>query len=136
MDVTSLPFNRSIGLTREDECLSLPESPESLNHLGTVHASAQFSLAEATSGQFLADHFPELTEGALAVVRTFSGKFRSPARGTLGGKASVGSEDRERFEGELQRRGRATLPISVEVTDAEGAVTLQAVFDWFVQLPK
>lgn len=136
MDVTSLPFNRSIGLQRDAQSLRLPESPDSLNHLGTVHASAQFSLAEATSGQFLVDQFPELANGALAVVRTFSGKFRSPARGTLVGKASVGSEERERFEAELERRGRATLPISVEVTDAGGKVTLQALFEWFVQLPR
>jgi acyl-coenzyme A thioesterase PaaI-like protein len=138
MEVSELPFNRIVGLRRaaDPHVLELPESEGSLNHLGTVHASAQFSLAEATSGQFLADQFPELIQGALVVVRTFSGKFRSPARGTLAGKASVGVEDRERFEADLQRRGRATLPISVEVADVEGSVTLQSVFDWFVQLPR
>jgi acyl-coenzyme A thioesterase PaaI-like protein len=138
VEVSELPFNRIVGLRRaaDSHVLELPEGEWTLNHLGTVHASAQFSLAEATSGQFLADEFPGWAQGALVVVRTFSGKFRSPARGTLGGAASVGLEDRERFEAELARRGRAILPISVEVRDAEGSVTLQALFEWFVQLPR
>ena len=133
MDVTSLPFNRTLGLNRDDQGVTLAESAANLNHLNTVHASAQFALAEAASGQYLIDTFPGLAEGALAVVRTFAGKFRNAARGGLHSLASASEEERRKFAEALATRHRALLKISVEVTDAAGNVTLNAAFDWFVQ---
>ena len=56
MDVISLPFNAHVGLARSETkgcLLELAPRAEHLNHLGTVHASALYALAEATSGEFL-----------------------------------------------------------------------------------
>jgi len=39
----------------------MPESPLLLNHVGTVHASVQFALAEASSGEFLLRHLGVVT---------------------------------------------------------------------------
>jgi acyl-coenzyme A thioesterase PaaI-like protein len=65
MDVISLPFNRLIGLEAGSPesgfLLSLPAGVQYTNHLGTVHASALFAVAEAASGVFL------VTEGGLRV---------------------------------------------------------------------
>ena len=55
MDITKIPFNQFIGLKISDKSgylLMLDNRPEYRNHLDTVHASAMFALAEATSGYF------------------------------------------------------------------------------------
>ncbi len=56
MDVTKLPFNHLIGLELADPgsdfLVSLPDDVKYTNHLGTVHASALFAVAEAASGLF------------------------------------------------------------------------------------
>jgi acyl-coenzyme A thioesterase PaaI-like protein len=136
MDVTRLPFNQHVGLAPGDEphLLQLPAAAHLANHLGTVHASAQFALAEATSGQFLLNAFPELQDNALAVVRSFSGKFRAAANGTLHSTASIADEAREKLASDLEQRRRAFVTVEVEVRDASGALTLAASCEWFIQL--
>ena len=60
MDVTKLPFNEFIGLKfseKSEYLLMLENRNEYRNHLNTVHASALFALAEATSGYFLLNEF-------------------------------------------------------------------------------
>jgi hypothetical protein len=55
LNITLLPFNKLIGLepAGPDCMVGLPEGPQYLNHLGTVHASALLAVAEAGSGEFL-----------------------------------------------------------------------------------
>jgi len=137
MDVTKLPFNQHVGLSPSGaphHMLELPEAPHLANHLGTVHASAQFALAEATSGQCLLVSFPDLEGKVLAVVRSFNGKFRAPANGPLRSTASIADEARQKLDADLQQRGRGLVAVEVEVRDLSGALTLAASFEWFVQL--
>ncbi len=57
MEVTKLPYNKFLGLEiHGDGRLALPDDSRYTNHLGTVHAGALFSLAEAGSGQYLLEH--------------------------------------------------------------------------------
>jgi len=51
MEMTSLHFNAHVSILpaiSDDHLLRLPSADHLLNHLGTVHASALFSLAEAS----------------------------------------------------------------------------------------
>src|SRR6476659_5020816 len=120
MQITELPFNRFIGLEQAGQdssaLLSLPEGPQYLNHLGTVHASAQLALAEATSGEFLLRVLGE-APGLLPVVRRLEAKFRRPANGALTARASADEETLRSIPSELQRRGRTTISVVVEVSD-------------------
>src|SRR5260370_42466796 len=53
VSVTELPFNSFLGIqisTEPSQLLRLPSGERYLNHLCTVHASAQLALAEASSG--------------------------------------------------------------------------------------
>jgi acyl-coenzyme A thioesterase PaaI-like protein len=77
--------------------LTLPADPKYQNHLGAVHASAQFSLAEAASGQWLLAKFGDAAADYLAVVRHVEVKYRRPALGELTAKAEVAPEEAERF---------------------------------------
>ena len=126
-------FNRLIGLRADGATLSLPADPNYQNHLGTVHAGAQFALAEAAGGQWLLDRFGAEAAGYLAVVRHADVKFRRPAAGKLTAQAEVAPEVVENFLDTLWRRGRATIEVRVRLLDANGSVTLVASFEWFAQ---
>src|SRR3954464_13972724 len=95
--VTELPFNRFLGIETAPapQLLRLPAGAQYLNHLGTVHASAQLALAEASSGEFLlrALGFPS---GIVPVVRRLESKFRKPAYGAV--TSSVSTPPLERLE--------------------------------------
>ena len=60
MTKRNIPLSEFLGISRnESGKLFLPISDNIKNHLGTVHAAAQFALAELASGKYLEDIFPE-----------------------------------------------------------------------------
>ena len=137
MHVTDLAINKALGMQLvppgADHILELPESPLLLNHVGTVHASVQFALAEAGSGEFLLRHLGEAQSQIFAVLRTSDLKFRKPAHGVLRGFARFAEGDGESLSAELASRGRALVSVLVEVSDEQGVVTMSGRFDWFLQ---
>jgi len=133
MNVEDIPFNRFLGLRLDGSVLTLPADPKYQNHLGTVHAGAQFSLAEAASGQWLLDKFGDRAAEYLAVVRHVDVKYRRPATGELTARAEVDEEKAEQFRATLDRRGRAAIEVRVHVVSADQEVTLEAAFEWFAQ---
>ncbi|MFY9725010.1 MAG: YiiD C-terminal domain-containing protein [Bryobacteraceae bacterium] len=133
MDVSAIPFNRLLGLRASGAALTLPADPKYYNHLGTVHAGAQFALAEAASGQLLLDRFGEAAADYVAVVRHADVKFRRPAAGELTAQAGAPPEEAERFLDTVTRRGRAAIEVRVQLPDADGSATLESTFEWFAQ---
>lgn len=132
--VLELPFNSFLGLQRADDpgkLLQLPGGSQYLNHLGTVHASAQLALAEASSGEFLLRTLGPVTD-MLPVVRRMESKFRKPAHGALVSTVTTSAEEVARAMAELEARGRVILPVMVEVHDESGAHTLSTTVEWFV----
>ena len=133
--VTELPFNSFLGIqiaTEPSELLRLPSGDQYLNHLGTVHASAQLALAEASSGEFLLRHFGS-TEGILPIVRRLEAKFRKPANGAVTSTATAAPTALEQVDAELASKGRALISIMVELHDESGTHTLSATVEWFIQ---
>jgi thioesterase domain-containing protein len=133
MNIADIPFNRFLGLQPDGSRLKLPADAKYLNHLGTVHAGAQYSLAEAAGGQWLLDKFGDRAADYLAVVRHAEVKYRRPAAGELTARAEVSPGEAERFRDTLERRGRAAIEVRVQVSGAGEEVTLEAVFEWFAQ---
>src|SRR5437899_2195603 len=136
--VAELPFNSFLGIqvaTEPSQLLRLPSGEQYLNHLGTVHASAQLALAEASSGEFLLRHFGS-ADRVIPVVRRMDAKFRKPANGTITSTASATPEVLAQLDAELSAKGRALILISVELHDESGAHTLSATFEWFIQREK
>jgi len=133
MDVSAIPFNRFLGLRAGDTALTLPADPKYHNHLGTVHAGAQFSLAEAASGQWLLDRFGEGRPTTRRWSATPTSKFRRPATGELTAQAGAPPEEAERFPETLTRRGRASIEVRVQILGADGSATLESAFEWFAQ---
>ena len=136
--VTELPFNSFLGIQAGGDSvhlLRLPPGPQYLNHLGTVHASAQLALAEASSGEFLLRHFDSVN-GMIPVVRRMEAKFRKPGNGSIISTASATPESLAQLDAELSSKGRAVIAISVELHDESGAHTLSATVEWFIQRDK
>jgi len=136
MEVIKIPFNEFIGLELSENpeyLLCLDDKKQYLNHLKTVHASAQFTLAEATSGHFLLQEFAEL-EKVIPVVRKVEIKYRKPALGEIFSKAKfIGTNKKEILEA-LHERGRASLKVEVSLYDESDERVMQAVFEWFVTI--
>ena len=134
MDVTQLPFNSFIGLKMSDNAeflLMLEDRSEYRNHLNTVHASALFSLAEASSGHFLLHEFSELTD-IVPVVRKVETKYKKPATGVVFSKAKfLETEKNEVFE-TLRERGRVILKVEVSLFDENEVLIMHSIFEWFV----
>jgi hypothetical protein len=82
MKVLEIPFNKFIGLqqadTENDSIFKLERKKEYLNHLGTIHASALFALAEASSGEFLLNEFKDYKLDIIPVVRKVEIKYSKP----------------------------------------------------------
>ncbi len=137
VNVTDIPFNKFLGIrearTAGEHLLKLDDAPAYLNHLGTVHAGAQWALAEATSGQCLLTAMPELEGKAAAVVRRCEAKFKNPMRGAISSRAVTGASEMRTSAAPLAAKGRAIIPVTVEIVDQSGAVGLVATFEWFVQ---
>jgi len=137
MHVTDLPLNKTLGMqlasAEDGHILEMPESPLLLNHVGTVHASVQFALAEASSGEFLLRQLGDAQSQVFAVLRTSDVKFRKPAHGTLRASARFADGANDSLASELASRGRALVSVLVEVADTQGVVTMSGQYDWFLQ---
>lgn len=134
MNVTEIPFNHFIGIKRAEKSpylLQLDESTNHLNHLGTIHASAQFALAEAAGGLYLLERFAEYTQGVIPVVRRVEVKYSKPATGRLYASATVGEEAEHAIQS-LTTRGRAILQVDAKVVDSNENITMAATYEWFV----
>src|ERR1041385_7123665 len=137
MHVTDLAINKALGMqlapAGNGHILEMPETPLLLNHVGTVHASAQFALAEASSGEFLLRQLGEVKDQVFAVLRTSDVKFRKPAHGALRASARFVEGVAETLSAELTTRGRALVSVLVEIADAQGVITMTGQYDWFLQ---
>jgi acyl-coenzyme A thioesterase PaaI-like protein len=136
MDVTKIPFNRLIAIRHSGDSeyvLELDGSEQYLNHLNAVHASAQFALAEATSGEYLLRMFEDLAGGVVPVVRKVDLKYRKPATGKIRSRAGIKATEIERVRRDIAHKGRATVIVKVAIYDSKGNLTMQSEFEWFVQ---
>lgn len=136
MHVTDLAINKIMGMQLaadgQAHLLELPESPLLLNHVGSLHAGVQFSLAEACSGEFLLRHFGDPSQ-LFAVLRTAQVKFRRPAHGALRASARFVEKSAEALADELASLRGTLASVLVEVADANGVVTMSGQYEWFLR---
>ena len=134
MEISKIPFNEFISIkeSEDKQTLGLNFRQELQNHLQTMHASAQFSLAEACSGLVLLQAFPELADTVVPVLRKAEIKFKSPAAADIYGKATISDEEKEKFLSTLTKKSRAIINVSVQIF-ANDTLTMIGSFEWFVQ---
>jgi acyl-coenzyme A thioesterase PaaI-like protein len=133
---TDLALNRLLGIVAAPagaaHLLEMPFTPQLHNHLGTMHAAAQFALAEAASAECLQRGFGATVGPVFAVVRGVEVKYRKPATGDLLAFAGPDDNTRDHLLADLAARGRFSPVILVDLKDRAGTLTLHAKFDWFI----
>jgi len=128
-----IPFVKHIGIEEENSVVSLDFKEDVLNHIQTIHASAQFTLAETQSGLHLQGLFPELEGKVLPVLRDAQIKYKKPAQEKITAFSSADEDAIEKFRSQFEKKGRGSLKIEVEIKDINDLLTCQAAFTWFVQ---
>jgi acyl-coenzyme A thioesterase PaaI-like protein len=133
---TDLAFSQALGIAAapagSEHLLELPFSPLVVNHVGTVHAAAQFALAEAASAACLQRDFPELGGKVFAVVRGVQVKYRRAAQSALRAYGKTDELTRQHLAHDLLTRTRTSATVEVELRDAQDQVTFSGKFDWFI----
>jgi len=133
LKVTNIPFIKHIGIEEHNSKLSLNFKNHILNHIKTIHASAQFALAETQSGLYLQSLFPELVEKVIPVLRDAQIKYKKPAQEKIIAFASANEENIEKFKIQFDKKGRGLVQIEVKIKDINNVLTSQSIFTWFIQ---
>lgn len=136
MKATDLAYNRALGLrdapAGAEHLLEMPFAPLVHNHLGTMHAAAQFSLAEAASAECLQRRFGAEAGEVFAVVRGVEVKYRRPATGDLLAYGRPDDTTASQLLTELAAHGRANAVILIDLKDRSGTLTFHGKFEWFI----
>ena len=133
MEIIDIPYAKTIGLIKKEEgTLWLENVPSLHNHVQTIAAAAQFSLAELASGDYLLKLFPELVGQVVPVLRDSRLKYRKPAASSISAHASVSDKSLNKFRNLFEKKGRALITIDVEIRDTQDVVTSNGSFVWYV----
>lgn len=117
---------------QENGSLYLPFNQTLLNHLGTIHASAQFTLAETQSGFYLQIMFPQYGDRVIPLLRSSSVTYKHSATKDIYSVAHASEEVLHKFEREFLKRGRAVILINVTVYDSDDIIIMEGEFSWFI----
>jgi acyl-coenzyme A thioesterase PaaI-like protein len=130
---TDIPFVKFIGMKEEEEKLSLALKKTVCNHVETIHAAAQFTLAETESGMRLQSLFPELEQKVIPLLREAQIKYKKPATQKIVAYSFVEEEAIAKIKQQFAKKGRALLQIRVEIRDIKDVLTCEARYTWYVQ---
>jgi len=139
MNVLDLPFNQILLLKPSDlpdTILMLEDEVKYQNHLGTVHAAAQYALAEATSGEVLERNFGKWDGAYFPVVRRVEVKYKNPAKGRLFSTGYIDADKSLKARTELSEKGRTLVDVLVKIVDEEKNITFESTFTWFIAKDK
>jgi len=136
MNLKEIPFAKLLAISESSSefLFELSDDEKYTNHLGTVAAAAQFSLAEFASGQWMINSFPDIATQVIPVLRKSEVKFKKPAIGRVRARAIVNEETRYQFITELMQRKRALVTILIELVNDDLEVVMSGTYEWFIQL--
>jgi len=133
---TDLAFNQALGIhdapAGAEHLLELPFVPLVKNHVQTMHAAAQFALAEAASAECLQRHFGTALGDVFAVMRAAEVKYRKPATADLLAYGAPDEPTREHLVDQMNRRNRSVAVILIDLKDRSGTLTFHGKFEWFI----
>jgi uncharacterized protein (TIGR00369 family) len=113
----------------------LPFRQEITNHIGTVHATAIFGLAEAASGCAMAGAFAEIAMSIRPVAAAASVEFLKIARSDIVARAQT-SRNSDELRGLMQREGKVAFDVNVSICDAAQAEIARVTVSWHVSPKK
>ena len=137
MKTEEVPFNRFLGIrpsARTGYILELADKDYLLNHLGTLHAGALFSLAEATSGEFLLRQFHHSELDVIPVVRKAEIKYSRSAESPVYSTADFTENSVDEIHAGLKERGKVLVEVRVELYDETNERIAVSGIQWFLAL--
>jgi acyl-coenzyme A thioesterase PaaI-like protein len=138
----AVPFNRVlelqfVGVEAERAEVVMPEAPERLNHVGTVHAAAQYGLGEAASGAMVMGAFADLQgQGYIPLAASAQIAYRKPSKGDLRGVATLSTAEQARIRTDVETNGKARFSVPVQLLDAQSVVTTEITVEWALLKPR
>jgi len=130
LNIAELPFNQHIGIEKSDTGVVLRKRPELLNHVGSIHATAIYGLAEAASGDWIIANLMPQFPDALALARQGNIRYKRPADNDCTAEVEVGAEAVAACVTDLKEKGRTTLSVPIRIL-CNGKVAATAEFEWW-----
>ena len=135
----AVPFAKTLGIeivayTANEVKLRLPLRPDLTNHVGTMHAAAQYALGETASGALNLLIFGEQLRELLPLNRSAQIEYRRPSHGALIAHGELGDEALQQVRDSFAAEGRAKFSTAVALydeTDLSTIVTTVTV-EWVI----
>ena len=80
----------------------------------------------------LQNSFPELTNSVVPVLRKTQTKFKKTAIPDIKAVGKIGKDSKVPFLQQFERKDRASIVVSVEVSGEMGIVSMEGEYEWFV----
>jgi acyl-coenzyme A thioesterase PaaI-like protein len=136
----AVPFAGYVGvqvthIAEGESTVVLPERPELTNHVGSQHAGALFTVAEAASGAAFVGAFAERLGEITPLARSAEITYEKIANGPIEAKATLAVPAAQALA-TLDADGKVVFPCEIELTDASGQRVATATVQWHVRLNK
>lgn len=133
---TAVPFAAHVGVELDsigdgEGTARLPAQPHGLNHVGTQHAGALFTLGETASGIAMAGAFAPVLLSVRPVAAAAHTAYLAPARGPITARARIDGAP-EALREELGAKGKVRFRIDVTLSDEAGVDVATMQVDWHV----
>lgn len=134
----AVPFAGHLGLEitgvgEGEATVRLPERAELTNHVGSQHAGALFTVAEAASGAAFVGAFAERMGEVTPLARSAEIAYEKIAKGPIEASAKLGVPVTEALA-TLDAEGKVVFPCEIELTDGSGTRVATATVQWHVRL--
>jgi acyl-coenzyme A thioesterase PaaI-like protein len=134
----AIPMNQTVGVqitgvgigTATGVCA---DTAPFRNHIGTIHAGAQFLLAEAVSGAAFAGAFAAQLAGAVPLIEKLETHYVARAQGDIAAHAEAPLDEVQAAHAAFAAEGKARLVLHVSVTDGEGKEVMRGVAHWYLR---
>jgi len=136
----NIPFTQKVGIEVVDidqglAKLRMPFVKYNQNHVGTVHAGAEFTLAESASGAAAIATFSDILTSSIFLVSAASIKFKSLGEGDLEAVAKIPREIQDKVRGELKQKDdktHFTIPVTVYI-EGSNRVVAEVELQWYMK---
>ena len=133
----AVPFASHVGITITDlakgeAVAELDEASHTLNHLGTQHAGALFTLGETASGAAMIGAFLERLASIRPVAVNSSMEYIAPGRGMITAEAT-GDDEPDLLIASLDQEGKVRFDVNVYLRNDAGDDVAKMTVTWQVK---
>ena len=133
----AIPFNGHLGLKVTEIAdghgvVRLPDDEQLRNHVGSQHAGALFTAAEAASGAAFVGAFAERLGEVTPLAKSASIDYLKIAKGPITATGTLG-EEKQALLDRLDADGRVQFAVTVSLADEAGTEVAKVTVDWHVR---